>query len=146
MQEVNQTWFFNQQPGEVWEYLTQPELVEQWLMKCDIQPVVGNKFKFYHIPKNESRYVGIVDCEVLEVTPVTRLSYSWNASAKDGSGTFNSTVLWTLTEKESGTELQLNHNGFAFMEDYTLHNTGWTKCLTKLTERLNMVTDDSTKA
>lgn len=32
-EEIRQTWFFKQSPGEVWEYLTKPELIEQWLMK-----------------------------------------------------------------------------------------------------------------
>jgi uncharacterized protein YndB with AHSA1/START domain len=130
--EVKQKWFFKQSPQEVWEYLTQPELLEQWLMKSDIKPVVGHKFRFIHIPKNDGKYEGIVNCEVLEVKPVTKFSYSWKGSTKDGSRTFDSNVVWTLIPKKDGTELQLEHNGFALLEDFTTHNSGWNTCLKRL--------------
>src|SRR6266550_2474446 len=42
--EIKQTWHFNQSPQTVWEYLTKPELIEQWLGKTDFQPLVGHKF------------------------------------------------------------------------------------------------------
>ena len=29
--EIQQTWHFKQSPQEVWEYLTEPELIEQWM-------------------------------------------------------------------------------------------------------------------
>ena len=44
--EIKQTWHFEQSPQEVWEYLTKPELIEQWLMKTDFQPILGFKFRF----------------------------------------------------------------------------------------------------
>ena len=44
--EIKQSRHFNQSPQEVWEYLTKPELIEQWLGKTDFQPVVGHKFRF----------------------------------------------------------------------------------------------------
>ena len=45
--EIKQTWQFTQSPQEVWEYLTQPELLEQWLGETDFQPIVGHKFRFF---------------------------------------------------------------------------------------------------
>ena len=134
--EIKHTWFFNQSPQEVWEYLTKPELLEQWLMKTDFQPIVGHKFRFIHVPKNESNYDGIVHCEVLEVNPVTKLSYSWKGNTKDGKRTFNSNVVWTLIPKENGTELQLQHNGFTLLEDFISHNNGWNTCLKRFEELL----------
>lgn len=130
--EVNQTWFFKQSLQEVWEYLTKPELIEQWLMESDFKPLVGHKFKFTHAPKNESPYLGVVDCEVTEVKPVTNLAYTWACYAKDGSRTVNSTVRWTLAAKENGTELQVLHNGFKLAEDFTTHNVGWAACIKRL--------------
>ncbi len=44
--EIKHTWHFSQSPQEVWEYLTKPELMEQWLGKTDFQPIVGHKFRF----------------------------------------------------------------------------------------------------
>jgi uncharacterized protein YndB with AHSA1/START domain len=137
--EIKHTWHFNQSPQEVWEYLTKPELIEQWLMKNDFQPVVGHKFRFTFIPNNESKYDGIVDCEVLEVKLFTKLSYSWNGNTKDRSRTFNSTVVWTLMPKENGTELQLLHNGFTMLEDILTHTSGWDNCLKRFEELINSI-------
>lgn len=135
--EIMQTWFFQHSPSEVWEYLTRPELIELWLMKTDFQPVAGHKFRFTFTPKPDSQYEGVVYCEVLEVKPFTKLSYSWNGSTQDKSRNFNSTVVWTLVPKNNGTELQLQHNGFAMLEDILTHTNGWNFCLKKFEEQIN---------
>ena len=137
--EIKQSWFFKQPPEVVWEYLTKPELIEQWLMKSDFQPIVGHKFRFTFVPKNESKYDGMVDCEVLEVKPVTKLSYSWNGSTKDRRRTFNSKVMWTLIPKDDGTELQLQHNGLTMLEDILTHTDGWKTCFKRFEELLNAI-------
>src|SRR5438270_5740428 len=138
--EIKQTWFFQQPPVEVWDYLTKPELIEQWLMKTDFQLVAGHKFRFTFEAKPGSTYEGVVNCEVLEVNPFTKLSYSWHGRTLDRSRSFNSTVVWTLIPKETGTELQLQHNGFEAMEDILNHTSGWKSCLMKMEEHLNSVT------
>jgi uncharacterized protein YndB with AHSA1/START domain len=135
--EIRQTWFFKQSPGEVWEYLTKPELIEQWLMKSDFKPIVGHKFQFTFVPKNDNKYAGIVTCQVLEVKPFTKLSYSWNGRTGDKSRNFNSTVVWTLVPKDKGTELQLQHSGFEVLEDILNHTSGWNSCVKKLEEHIN---------
>src|SRR5690242_19294420 len=106
LKEIVQKWFFPQPANRVWEYLTKPELIEQWLMKNNFQPVVGYKFQFTFTPKEGSQYAGIVECEVLEVQPNSRLSYSWNGGTKDNSRNFSSKVVWILLPKDNGTELQ----------------------------------------
>src|SRR6201998_1614061 len=99
--EIKHTWFYNQSPQVVWEHLTKPELLEQWLGKMDFKPIVGHKFRI--IGKHGSE----IDCQVQEVRPLNLLSYSWQKnSAKDGTP-FTSTVVWTLIPKENGTELHL---------------------------------------
>jgi uncharacterized protein YndB with AHSA1/START domain len=129
--EIKHTWHFNQSPQEVWEYLTKPELLEQWLMKTDFQPIVGHKFRFIC---NKITY-----CEVLEVKPFTKLSYSWQTNSANSNKPFNSKVVWTLFPKGNGTELQLEHNGFAALEDYVGHNNGWTTLGTRFVELLNTI-------
>lgn len=128
--DIRQKWFFQRPPSEVWEYLTKPELIEQWLMKTDFKPITGYKFRFTHTPKEGSKYAGIVNCEVLEVNPFSRLSYTWDGATKDGRS-FNSKVEWILVPKEDGTELQLVHDGFVDLEDFTAHQNGWKSCLEK---------------
>ena len=132
--EIKQTWFFKQSPQKVWEYLTRPELLEQWLMETDFQPVIGHKFRF--ICSNTSY------CEVLEVKPFTRLAYTWQAESAADHKPFNSKVVWTLLPKESGTELQLVHNGFTALEDVDGHNSGWIKTGKQLFELLNELKND----
>jgi uncharacterized protein YndB with AHSA1/START domain len=138
--EINQTWFFKQSPKEVWEYLTKAELIEQWLMKNNFKPEKGYKFQFTFTPKPNSPYEGVVNCEVLEIKPFTKLSYSWNGRTQDKSRSFNSIVAWTLVPKNNGTELQVQHNGFEVLEDILNHTNGWNSCFKKLEEHINIVT------
>ena len=128
--EIRQSRHFNQPPQEVWDYLTKPELIEQWLGKTDFKPVAGYKFRFISPYGNDSY------CEVLEVKPFTRLSYSWQKNSAKDHKLFNSTVVWTLVPKENGTELQLVHNGFTAVEDVIAHTNGWNTCLKQIEERI----------
>ncbi|HEU4718327.1 MAG TPA: SRPBCC domain-containing protein [Bacteroidia bacterium] len=137
--EIRQQWHFDQAPEEVWEYLTKPELIEQWLMKTDFKPVVGQKFQFTFTAKPGSKYDGVVNCEVLEIIPYSRLSYSWDGHLQDKSRYFNSVVVWTLIPKNNGTELQLEHNGFEMLEDILNHTNGWKSCLQKMADHINTV-------
>jgi uncharacterized protein YndB with AHSA1/START domain len=131
--EIRHTWRFPRSPKEIWEYLTKPELLEQWLAKTDIRPSIGHKFHFF------DKLGKTISCEVLEVDPFTRLVYSWQyISAKDNK-TFTSKVVWTLVPKDNETELQLLHTGFAATEDYTAHNNGWTNLGNRFTELLNTI-------
>ena len=131
--EIKQVWQFNQSPQEVWEYLTKPELLEQWLAKTDFQPIVGNKFRF------TDKSGKIIYCEVSEVKPFTKLSYLWQFPSANDNKLLDSKVVWTLTPKEHGTELQLVHNGFAALEDYIAHNNGWTRLGSRFVELLNTI-------
>ncbi len=128
--EIKHTKHFRQSPQEVWDYLTKPDLLELWLGKTDFQPITGHTFRFISPYGNDSY------CEVLEVKPFTRLSYSWKKNSAKDHQPFNSTIVWTLVPKENGTELLLVHNGFSFLEDYTAHNHGWNTCLKQLEELL----------
>ena len=137
-QEIKQTRQFSQSPQEVWEYLTNPGLLEQWLGKNDFHPVVGFKFRF------ESPYGNDSYCQVLEVKPFSRLSYSWQKNSAVDDQPFHSVIVWTLVPKENGTELQLVHSGFGHLEDYTAHQAGWSTCLQTLGELINHEHEKST--
>ena len=134
---IQQTWQFSQPPEEIWEYLTNPGLMEQWLMKTNFKPVKGQKFQFTFAPKPEAKYHGVVECEVLEIIPYSKLSYSWNGSTLDKKRRYNSVVVWTLVPKENGTELQLSHDGFTELEDILTHSGGWNTCITRMKNRIN---------
>lgn len=128
--EITQTWFLSRSPQEVWEYLTRPELIELWLSKTDFQPIAGNKFHF------ADKSGKIIYCQVLEVKPFARLSYSWQYPSSKDSKILDSKVVWTLFPTDNGTELQLQHEGFTFLEDVTAHSNGWNICLKRFDELL----------
>jgi len=134
--EIKQTWHFKQSPQEVWEYLTKPELIEQWLMPNDFQPLVGHKFRFVVLKGKDGKSTNIQHyCEVLELIPCKKLSYSW----KKDDMSINSKVSWTLTPKGNGTELQLVHDGFAELEAFISHNNGWPIVGNRLVELLTTI-------
>ena len=58
-------------PEKIWRALTQPHLIEEWLMKNDFKPVVGHSF-------NLRADWGTVDCQDLTVEPNKTLSYTWS--------------------------------------------------------------------
>ncbi len=86
-------------PEKIWRALTQPHLLQEWLMKNDFKPVEGHRF-------NLSANWGGVDCEVLSVELNKALSYSWETKGLE------SVVTWTLTRTGSGTILRMEQVGF----------------------------------
>ena len=91
-------------PEKIWRALTQPHLIEEWLMKNDFKPVVDNRFNLRRDPKPDVSVV--VDCQVLEVEPNRTLSYTWAAYGLE------SVVTWTLTPTRTGTHLRMEQLGF----------------------------------
>jgi uncharacterized protein YndB with AHSA1/START domain len=108
---------------KLWRALTESPLIAQWLMNNDFEPVVGRQFQFRADPV--PNWNGIVDCEVLVVEPLERLSYSWGALG------LGSVVLWTLTPTAGGTHVRMEHSGFGPDQDaaYKGANYGWQKFL-----------------
>lgn len=93
------------QPAErIWHALTQPHLIEEWLMKTDFKPVDGHRFTLRRDPTPEISVV--IDCEVLEIEPNRLLSYKWAAYGTD------TVVTFTLTPKATGTVLRVEQAGF----------------------------------
>ena len=101
-------------PKKVWRALTEPKLLEAWLMPNDILPVVGHRFNFRAQPV--PGWDGIVYCEVLEVVPEQRLVYTWRGGSQklEGYGhELDTIVTWMLTPTaDGGTRLHLEHSGF----------------------------------
>ena len=80
-------------PEKIWRALTQPHLIEEWLMKSDFEPVVGHRFDL-------RANWGAIGCQVLAVEPNKTLSYTWGALGLE------SVVTWTLTPTSTGTRLR----------------------------------------
>jgi uncharacterized protein YndB with AHSA1/START domain len=93
-------------PEKLWRALTQPHLMEEWLMKNDFQPVVGHRFNL------RGERGGVLDCQVLAIEPNHRLSYSWDFKHEDPAFDLTSVVTFTLTPTATGTHLRMEQAGF----------------------------------
>jgi uncharacterized protein YndB with AHSA1/START domain len=112
-------------PEKIWRALTQPPLIEEWLMKGDFSPVRDHRFKF-------TADWGAVDCTVLEVEPHRTLTYTWGAYGLE------SVVTWTLTATSTGTNLRMEQSGFQpdQRQAYAGAKAGWPQFLAKLEQVL----------
>ena len=108
-------------PEKIWRALTQPQLIEEWLMKNDFKPLVGHRFDF-------RADWGSVDCKVLAVEPNKALSYTWGAMG------LASVVTWTLTPTSTGTHLRMEQSGFRpdQQQAYQGAKYGWQKVFAAL--------------
>jgi uncharacterized protein YndB with AHSA1/START domain len=121
---------FAHPPEKLWRALTQPHLIEAWLMKNDFVPALHHRFKL-------SADWGAVDCEVMEIEPNRSLSYTWAAMGLD------SVVTWTLTPAGAGTHLKMEQTGFQPGQDaaYNGAKYGWNKFTAALDEVLAKLDD-----
>ena len=123
---------FPHAPEKLWRALTQPHLMEEWLMKNDFKPVVGHSFNL------SGDWGGVLDCEVLAVEPLRTLSYTWNFSHDDAAYNLKSVVTFTLTRTQGGTHLRVEQSGFRpdQRQAYGGANAGWRQFLGKLEQVL----------
>ena len=112
-------------PAKIWRALTQPHLIEDWLMKNDFKPVVDHRF-------NLRGDWGAVDCQVVEVEPERTLSYTWAAMGLE------SVVTWTLTPTAKGTHLRMEQAGFRPDQEQAYQGAkyGWQQLFGKLEQLL----------
>lgn len=119
-------------PEKVWCALTQPRLIEQWLMPNDFEPVVGRRFSL------QADWGGVLDCQVLALEPNRKLSYTWTFRHEDAAYDLRSVVVWTLTPTRTGTHLRMEQSGFRpdQRQAYGGARGGWQRFLAKLEEVL----------
>ena len=115
-------------PEKVWRALTQPHLIEEWLMKNNFVPEVGHGFNL------QGEWGGTLDCEVLIVEPNSTLSYTWNFAHDDAAFNLQSIVTFTLTPTSAGTHLRVEQAGFRRdqKQAYGGARQGWPGFLEKL--------------
>jgi uncharacterized protein YndB with AHSA1/START domain len=119
-------------PEKIWRALTQPHLIEEWLMKNDFKPVVGHHFNL------RGDWGGVLDCEVLAVEPHKKLTYTWNFKHAEAAYNLTSVVMWTLTPTQTGTHLRMEQSGFRpdQPQAYGGAKHGWQQFLEKLEQTL----------
>jgi uncharacterized protein YndB with AHSA1/START domain len=112
-------------PEKIWRALTQPHLIEAWLMKNDFKPVMDHRFRF-------TADWGSVDCQVMAVETNRTLAYTWGAF---GLGTV---VTWTITPTGAGAHLRMEQVGFRpdQPQAYNGARAGWPRFLAALEAQL----------
>ena len=137
---IKHTFFFPHPAELVWDYLTKPELLKQWVMPPDIKLVVGHKFEFTTKPIPSMDFDGHFYCEVLEVVPFQKLAYSWKGGPEPGVINLDTIVCWTLVAKDNGTDLYLEQSGFKDIVNAVIYdgmNGGWAQNIQKMLGFLN---------
>ena len=137
--EIRHQFTFSHSPEKVWDFLTDPELLAQWLMPNDFKPIVGHKFQFGAKPKFPLGFDGRIYCEVLEIVPYKKLVYTWTGGMSTENPSLDSVVTWTLTPTGKGTVLTLEHTGFKGKNylAYIIMNKGWVKIGKRLNSQMN---------
>jgi uncharacterized protein YndB with AHSA1/START domain len=125
-------------PERIWRALTQPILIEAWLMKNDFEPTAGHRFNLRadYLPN------GALDCEVLAVEPNRKLSYRWNSTSDNAAFALQSVVTFILTPTRMGTRLRMEQSGFRpdQQQAYQGAKYGWPQFIAKL-EQVSARTD-----
>ena len=119
-------------PEKIWRALTQPHLIEAWLMKNDFRPALGHRFNL------RGEWGGVLDCEVLAIEPNKTLSYTWNFKHDDAAFNLQSVVTFTLSPTNKGTHLRMEQVGFRpdQRQAFGGARAGWEQFVTKLEQVL----------
>lgn len=123
------------QPREqVWRAIANSAALADWMFPNDFEPRVGHTFTF-RVPANPKvNFDGlIVDCEVLECEPPSRLVFSWSA----GGPVVNTRVSFRLEPDGNGTRVLFEHSGFDLTQPWAEEafkgaEFGWARMLGQL--------------
>jgi uncharacterized protein YndB with AHSA1/START domain len=132
------------QPREqVWQALTDSATLAEWMFPNDMEPRVGHRFTF-RVPANpKANFEGlVVQCEVLECDPPSRLEFSWAAA-----GLTDTRVCFRLEADGEGTRLLFEHAGFDISQAWGAQafkgaEFGWAKMLGQLPAAIGRRTPD----
>ena len=119
---------FPHAPDRLWRALTQPLVIEEWLMMNVFAPFFGHLFNLRGV------WGGVLDCEVLAIEPGRTLSYTWNFTHEDAAYDLRSVVTFTLTPTATGTHLRMEQAGFRPNQKQAFGGAkvGWQQFVSKL--------------
>lgn len=97
------------QPCEqVWRAITDSASLAEWMYPNDFEPRIGHRFTFQVPPNPKVGFDGlVVQCEVLECEPPSRLAFSWSAG-----GLVDTRVSFRLEPDGDQTRVLFEHAGF----------------------------------
>ncbi len=116
---------FNANRQLVWQAITEKEMMKQWYFDLkEFKPETGFQFEFMGGSEDGTQYKHL--CEVTEVIPEKKLTYSWRYEGYEGI----TYVTFELFDENGNTRLKLTHTGFETfpaIPDFAIHNfeAGW---------------------
>lgn len=117
---------FNADRKLVWQAITEKELMKQWYFDLkEFDAVVGFQFEFMGGEEGGKQWKHL--CEITEVIPERKITYSWKYEGYTGI----SYVTFELFEEKEQTRLKLTHSGIgsfpADIPKLAIHNfeEGW---------------------
>ncbi|MBK6449648.1 MAG: SRPBCC domain-containing protein [Saprospiraceae bacterium] len=117
---------FKTTPSKLWNALTDNKEMKHWYFNLeDFRAEVGFQFQFSGGPSPDKQYLHL--CEVTEVIPEQKLTYSWKYKGYAGI----SFVSFELFPDGENTKLKLTHEGLESFPnenaDFARHNfeEGW---------------------
>jgi len=116
--------FVRHYPGpieRVWAYLTDPKLLEKWLLGGVVADRVGGEVRFE---------IGATG-NVTAYEPPHLLEYTWNEEEASAGPVADSIVRWELSEEGGGVRLTLTHSRLPEIEVLG-HAAGWHTFLQRL--------------
>lgn len=105
MREIKVSREFDYSVEVLWEAITDPKAIEQWLMPNDFQAQLGHQFTM----KTEPRpgFDGIVACRVIAIDPPEHMQWEWSGGGQDTTVTF---MCEAITARRC--RLTIIHSGF----------------------------------
>ena len=106
---IRKSIFLKADPATVWDYLTDPEKLAIWFHKPQ-SPLAKGPYEMFGTESGDKLMWG----DVLVCEPHERLHYTFTIKPL---GDRVTTVKWTLSAVEGGTNLSLEHEGLADIEE-----------------------------
>lgn len=111
----------DQPPEKVWKALTDPEEIEAWFVRTELEARVGGRYVEHH------DHVGMsMEGEVTHWDPPRAFGHTWWADP-DG-GYQEASILWEITPEGAGSRLIMTHR-FKDLEGADGIMAGWHICI-----------------
>jgi uncharacterized protein YndB with AHSA1/START domain len=105
MREIKVSREFDYSVDVLWEAITDPRAIEQWLMPNDFVAEVGHQFTMRTEPR--PGFDGVVACRVLAIASPTHMEWEWKGGGQETTVTF---MCESLAAKRC--RLTIIHRGF----------------------------------
>lgn len=131
-QRIELSEVFEDSIENLWQALTDPSALADWLMPNSFQPQVGEVFELS--ADDPDCGGGVVRCRLLVFDPPHRMVWSWTET--EGPNLDTTEVSFTLTPEGPGCRLTIEHRGLTSKPEAESFRQGWSQKLAALKQHL----------